>query len=405
MKKDIMFLCQFFYPETVSSATLPFDTALSLCKSGFSVGALCGYPKEYASEKNVALKELVEGIEIQRVKYIQLSRVGSIGRLINYFSFTFKTLLNIRRLKNYKAVIVYSNPPVLPIVSLLAKKLYGTKVVFVAYDVYPEIAYASKSISENSLIDKVMKRINKSLYKNADAIVALTDEMKEFLIKKREGLELRRVYTIENWAHEKETTEVTSESYTKFGFNQEQFIVGYFGNLGTCQDVDTLLNTALRLKDDDRFGFLIVGHGNKKESAKEFVTDKGLNNVKIYDYLTGEDFKQAVAISKCSVVSLEKELCGTCAPSKYYSCLLGGHPVIALVEKDSYLAREVEDEKIGYHVDNGNAERFVNCLVDMYDNPNEVLQMSERAKRLYDEKYHIDVAMKKYKGLFDKLLF
>ena len=39
MKKDVLFLCQFFYPETVSSATLPFDTAASLCKQGFSVGA------------------------------------------------------------------------------------------------------------------------------------------------------------------------------------------------------------------------------------------------------------------------------------------------------------------------------------------------------------------------------
>ena len=26
-KKDILFLCQYFYPEYVSSATLPFDTA------------------------------------------------------------------------------------------------------------------------------------------------------------------------------------------------------------------------------------------------------------------------------------------------------------------------------------------------------------------------------------------
>ena len=28
MKKDILFLCQFFYPEYISSAVLPFDTCL-----------------------------------------------------------------------------------------------------------------------------------------------------------------------------------------------------------------------------------------------------------------------------------------------------------------------------------------------------------------------------------------
>ena len=52
VKKDILFLCQFFYPEHNSSATLPFDTAKYLSFHGFSVDALCGYPKEYSSTKD-----------------------------------------------------------------------------------------------------------------------------------------------------------------------------------------------------------------------------------------------------------------------------------------------------------------------------------------------------------------
>lgn len=39
-KKDIVFLCQFFYPEYISSAQLPFDTAAALAKEGFSVGEI-----------------------------------------------------------------------------------------------------------------------------------------------------------------------------------------------------------------------------------------------------------------------------------------------------------------------------------------------------------------------------
>jgi len=37
-KKDVLFLCQYFYPEYVSSATLPFDTAVALTKAGFTLG-------------------------------------------------------------------------------------------------------------------------------------------------------------------------------------------------------------------------------------------------------------------------------------------------------------------------------------------------------------------------------
>ena len=46
-KRDILFLCQFFYPEYISSAQLPYDTVMALSKAGFSVDVLCGYPREY----------------------------------------------------------------------------------------------------------------------------------------------------------------------------------------------------------------------------------------------------------------------------------------------------------------------------------------------------------------------
>ena len=86
-KKDILFLCQFFYPEYVSSANLPYDTAEYLKTCGLEVGCLCGYPKEYSREKHVKIKEVYKGIFIKRLKYLQLSRRHFLGRLINYFSF------------------------------------------------------------------------------------------------------------------------------------------------------------------------------------------------------------------------------------------------------------------------------------------------------------------------------
>ena len=114
MKKDILFLCQFFYPEYVSSATLPYDTALALKKAGFSVDALCGYPKEYATEDKIPKKEIVDGMHIHRLKYLQLGRKGFVSRLINYFSFTLMVMLHLLKMARYKAVVVYSNPPILP---------------------------------------------------------------------------------------------------------------------------------------------------------------------------------------------------------------------------------------------------------------------------------------------------
>lgn len=399
-KKDILFLCQFFYPEYNSSATLPFDTAKYLASHGFSVDALVGYPKEYSTDKHLPLEETVDGVGIKRLKYIQLNRVGTLGRLINYFSFTFRAFLHTSYLKDYKAVIVYSNPPVLPIVPIRAKKRFGSKFIFVAYDVYPEVAYASKTLTPGSLISKVMNRINKRLYSTVDCVVALTDEMKEFLLSNRPELSRERVVTIANWAHEKESN-ADHEAFERFGYKDGQFVVSYFGNMGTCQDVETMIQAAELLKNDDRIRFLIVGHGNKKDAVEARIVERGLRNVQLLDFLTGKDFQQAVAISSCSIVSLEKGLIGTCAPSKYYSYLQGGQPILAVVEKDSYLATEVENEMIGHSVEIGDGKGLRNAIIAMVEDPEGCTSMGSRAKKLYEEQYAYEVAMEKYSAVFE----
>ena len=132
MKKDILFLCQFFYPEHNSSATLPFDTAAHLAAAGFTVDALVGYPKEYSTAGDVPLRETAQGVEIRRVRYLQLGRVGKLSRLINYFSLTAHALLRLGALRRCASVIVYSNPPVLPVVALAANRLFGTKIVLLS---------------------------------------------------------------------------------------------------------------------------------------------------------------------------------------------------------------------------------------------------------------------------------
>lgn len=402
-QKDILFLCQFFYPEHNSSATLPFDTAKYLASHGYTVDALVGYPKEYSSLKDIPLEEKAEGVSIMRLKYMQLNRVGRISRLINYFSFTLHALLKTSFLKRYKAVIVYSNPPILPIVPILAKRKHGTKIVFVAYDVYPEVAYASGALTSGSMISKVMKLINKRLYTAVDCVVALTDEMKEFLIEKRPELTPDRVVTIANWAHEK-VSKPDHEAYDRFGYKDGQFIVSYFGNMGTCQDVETMMQAAELLKDDERVRFLIAGHGNKKDAVETRIKEKRLHNVQLLNFLTGKDFQQAVAISSCCIVSLERGIKGTCAPSKYYSYLQGGQPVLAVVEKDSYLAVEVEEEKIGFSVEIGDGKGLKDAIVSMVENPDECKNMGARANKLYQKQYSFAVAMEKYQKMMDKVL-
>lgn len=403
MKKDILFLCQFFYPEYNSSATLPFDTAKYLAEHGFSVGALCGYPKEYNNDGNVPMKEIKDGVDIQRIKYIQLKRGSKIGRLINYFSFTFKAMLHIGKLKNYKSVIVYSNPPILPLVAVMANVLFKTKIVFVSYDVYPEVAYASETLNPGSLISKVMNKLNHQLFKRVAKVISLTDEMKDFLLENRKELTEDKVVTIPNWAHEKLIVP-NKEAYDRFGYNENQFIVSYFGNMGTCQDMETLMEAVEKLRNDENIKFLFVGHGNKVDSIREKIRKDQLKNIQLLDFLTGKDFEQAVAISSCCVVSLEKGLKGTCAPSKYYSYLQGGKPILGIVEEGSYLEEEITKEKLGYVTHNQNSDLLVKHIKHMSENKSECLEIGKRVTQVYMNNYDIEICLSKYEKIIKNLM-
>lgn len=398
-KKDILFLCQFFYPEYISSATLPFDTAVALKKAGFSVDALCGYPKEYAEEKAVPLCEQAEGVGIRRVKYIQTGRKGFLGRIINYFSFTFMVLLNLWRIRDYRAVVVYSNPPVLPWVAALAKALFGTKLIFVAYDLYPEIAVNTGALRQGSLICRMMEFINRSVYRRADAVVALSGEMRDFIGANRE-IAQEKIHVIPNWYEDKPSDTVSGEEnpFRKDG----QFTVSYFGNMGTAQDMQTILDAIRLLKDEQNYRFLFAGHGNKMEELRQIAREENLENVEIYDFLKGRDFRNALAAADCALISLERGLTGLCVPSKTYSYMMQGIPLLAIMDPGD-IVRDIE-AGAGSWVRNGESEALAEQIRHMAENPGEHSRMRQTCRELFLKKYTTQVCTAMYVDLLKEML-
>lgn len=66
-EKKILILCQYFYPEYVSSATLPTQLAEDLIANHINVDVMCGWPYEYSNHKQVAKTEMHRGIRIRRL--------------------------------------------------------------------------------------------------------------------------------------------------------------------------------------------------------------------------------------------------------------------------------------------------------------------------------------------------
>ena len=399
-KKDILFLCQFFYPEYISSAQLPWDTVQALKEAGFTVDALCGYPREYSEGQNIPVREKVDGIHIHRLKYIQTGRAGFLGRIINYFSFTFMVLLHLFEMASYRAVVVYSNPPILPWIASWAKVLFGTKLVFVSYDLYPEVATVTNTLREGNIICRLMEHINKCVYRRADKVVALSSEMKDYILAHRNASDAQ-VDVIPNWYADQGESDRNREKNRFRDTVGDRFVVSYFGNMGTMQDMDTILGTIRELKNEDVF-FLFAGHGNKMEKLKTIAAEEGVSNIAIHDFLHGQDFRDALAISDCAFVSLEKGATGLCVPSKTYSYMMQGLPLLAIMDECD-IVRDVE-AGAGAWVRNGESKKLADAIRTMQRSPEAVAQMGKICRKFYLENYTTEICTKKYVTLFQALL-
>jgi glycosyltransferase involved in cell wall biosynthesis len=406
-KRDILFLCQFFYPEYISSATLPYDAAQALAKAGLSVDVICGYPKEYNTTSNVPIHEIHEGITIKRIKYLQLKRNNFFGRVINYFSFTFLVFLRFNQLKNYKSIIVYSNPPILPMVAALANKLFNTKVVFVSFDVYPEVAYATNAIVKGSLLSKIMEFSNSIIFKHITKVIALSSEMKLYLLQNRECLNKEQIKVIPNWYENKKLTSkmisLKNRVFSSIKINK-RFIVSHFGNLGICQDLDTIMEAIRHFKNNNKFQFVFAGHGNKMGYLKKVIEEENFNNVLILGFLHGQDFDDALNISDCLIVSLSKGLSGLSVPSKTYSYMMAGKPIIAIMEKDSDIAKDLKKNNAGYSIEVGESSNLINILQELSIKKDKCKIMGENCKKLFHKKYTKQFNTQKYVELMQSVV-
>ena len=399
-KKDILFLCQFFYPEYISSATLPFDTCKALKKAGFSVDVLCGYPLEYAEGTNIPIKEEVDGIGIHRVKYIQMDRKGFLGRIVNYFSLTFMMLLHLVKLAKYKAVVVYSNPPILPWIASWAKKLFGTKLVFVSYDLYPEVATVTNTLREGNMICRLMNHINRCVFRRADRVVALSSEQRDYILQHR-PIGAEKVSVIPNWFRDEGEPKHNRKDNSFRDVVKGRFVVSYFGNMGTMQDMDTILGAIRQLQSQEVF-FLFAGHGNKMDALNKIVEEEKIENVKICRFLHGQAFRDALEISDCALVTLEKGATGLCVPSKTYSYMMEGIPLLAIMDECD-IVRDIETGA-GAWVRNGESEKLADCIRTLREDPERLRAMGRRCRAIYLEKYTTELCTEKYVSLFRSLL-
>lgn len=362
-KKKILILCQYFYPEYVSSATLPTQMAEDLLKKGIDVDVMCGWPYEYSKRKHVKKRESYYGINIERLKYTKLNSKSKVGRIVNFFSLFVSFVMKMPKMMKYDEILVYSNPPILPLIPDILYRYFKKPYSFVVYDIAPDNALKTGATQPGSLIDRLMKYINKHVYHNAKNIIVLGTEMKNYLLDNNIATRENHIHVIPNWYDTQNLTDaiVRNEEFKKLRSQYEKILL-YSGNMGQLQDMQTIIDFVKQNKHDDRTLTIFCGHGKKQHLIREAIQKYQLKHVRVYDFLTGSDYTDVLKIADACFASLVPEGIGLGVPSKNYGYLAAKKPLILIMDKQSDIVRHIEEYDAGIHVANGDAGAILHFI-------------------------------------------
>lgn len=403
-RHEIKFVLQYFHPEVASTAQLMTELAESLVDKGFKVAALVGQPS-YADNDKLARNEVYNGIKIERVSSTQFDKNSSLGRLLNWFSFTVLAFLKLLFSKDKTPLFIVSTPPFLFVVGYLLNILQGRRYVCLVYDLYPDIAERLGYIKKNNIIYKIWDRCNKSFFRRAEYIIVPSEAMKDLIDEKVSIPRNDKVKVIYNWADGsflKPLDKKDNWFSRKYGFTNKLTVL-YAGNIGLFHQLETLIEAADKLRNNKNIQFVFIGEGGKKPRLEAMVREKQLDNVLFLPYQDKSALPYSLTSSDVSVVSLEKKLDCVAAPCKLYTSMASGQIILGLVDKNSDVAQIVSRGNCGFCCEQDDVDGVVAMLKKLCNDSALTKTIKLNSRKYFEENFEKDKLIWQYAGVFLKL--
>lgn len=253
--------------------------------------------------------------------------------------------------------------------SVIAAKIKRIKVVAMLQDVWPDNAVQSHVISRKSFLYKYFEMWQKFIYKNANKIICISDDMKDFIISK--GVEADKIEVIYNWGYSDETVDISWENNNfvkKHKLDKDIFYAVYAGNIGKMQNVEIIVKAAKLLQNREDIHFLIIGEGANKKEVEELA--EGMQNITILPMEKSEMAIHIYSAAGVNIVPLVADGIKTALPSKTGVILSCGKTSIYTYGKESKFSKLIEEYGAGASVDANDYNELANKILEIKNQEN-----------------------------------
>jgi colanic acid biosynthesis glycosyl transferase WcaI len=392
----ILLFNEYYPPDTSATAKMAMQVAETLA-GRHQVTVLAGRPSYDPDELypySFLRRDTRNNVTVERVGSTAYPRREMRKRVSNYLSYL---ALAVPRALALRAdvVLAMTDPPVAGIAGAFVAEMTGRPFVYNIRDLYPDMAIGGDIVKQNSWVER-WEELHRRALRKATRVIVLGEDMRERILSK--GVSPDRVVVVRDGATFPGSVPQPNDPVVgeiRCGF---PFVAVHAGNLGFYGAWTTLLKAAEILRNENA-GFVFIGDGANRSALQSRASV--LSNVRFLPFRPASEVPQVMAAGDVHIVTVRRGLEGVVVPSKLYSILAAGRPVLAVATAKTDVARIVSESGCGLVADPDDPGAVAAAVRELRSAPVRLAEMGRRA-RLAAEKYARVKELQRFVGIIEE---
>lgn len=398
-------LCPHFEPDTAPTGAVMTRIVHELAALGHEIHVVTALPwyRDHSIEPGWTgrwiRREQVAWGSITRVHpFPGDDRASLVRRALGFAGFSALAGVAGSRGGRVNGVLAMSPPLTNGLVGSLIKIVRGGPLVFNVQDIFPDAAVETGAIT-NGWVIAAARWLERTTYHRSDAVTVLSSDLRDNVVAKVRPRMADLVRVIPNFVLTDEIRPLgrLTEYRRELAIGDEPVVL-YAGNVGFSQSLGLMVAAARALP---HVTFVINGEGSAKASLAAEV--EGLANVRMAPFQPAERLPEVLATGDIHVVPLRKGLGRVSVPSKTYSILAAGRPVLAAIDPGTEVPRILRQAQAGVSVAPDDADAFTAAVRLMIADEPGRAAMGASGRRWVEQAASPAAVAATYAGLFAEL--
>jgi colanic acid biosynthesis glycosyl transferase WcaI len=386
----ILLIVPYYAPDLGPSAPLFTMLSTSLVRRGHEVMAIAAVP-HYPSGQVPAQfqgkwiqRSSESSVQVVRVAVPSVKRASLAQRMLQFICYQLgATWAGLGQ--RYDAVFV-ANPALwvwLPFACLAV--LRRKPAIFSVHDLYPDVGITLGIFNYKPVI-KAVTCLERFCLNHAAMVRILSESFRPGLHAL--GVPDTKMALVYDWVDTDLIQPLPRNNPFALEHNLiDRFVILYAGNLGLSQGLEHVLAAAELLADDPNLCFVLVGDGAGREPVMAWAQEHRLTNVQFLPFQPRARLPEVLATADVSLVSLRRGIGTGSLPSKTFSILASGRPVLVSVDEGSETWELVKRAEAGLCVPSGNPSALAESILILKQDKSLCDRLGHNG-RLWAERYH-----------------